>query len=73
MDGRKHSLNLIGSGRGQRLPVSFILHIDFEKNIHIYRFLYLENQEITYTEPTLVLIRVCQTWAMGMSNMGDAS
>ena len=27
-------------------------------------FLYLKNQKIIYTKPTLVLTRVCQTWAM---------
>ena len=65
MGDRKHSLNLIGPERGQRPPVFFYtIYIDFKNNIHLYKCLYLENQEITYTEPTLVLTRICQTWAM---------
>ena len=63
MDGRKHSLNLIGSGQGQSPPVFFYTIGTFENIIHI-SFYIFENQKIVYTEPTLVLIRVCQTWAM---------
>ena len=61
MGGRKHSLNLIRSGQGQKPPVFFYTTYSFENDIHIHRFLYLENQKITYTEPTLVLTRVSQT------------
>ena len=65
MGGRKHSLNLIGPGRDQRPPVFFYtIYIAFKNNILLYKCLYLENQEITYTEPTLILTQVCQTWAM---------
>ena len=65
MGGRKHSLNLIGPGRGQSPPVFFYNTYRFKKH-NTYKFLYLENLEniYIYTESTLVLTRVCQTWAM---------
>ena len=62
MGGRKHSLNLIGSGRSQSPPVFFYNTYRFENIIYI-SFYILEIQNI-YIEPTLVLIRVCQTWMM---------
>ena len=67
MDSRKHSLNLIGPGQGQRPPVFFYNMYRFEKH-NTYKFLYLENPENIYTEPTLVLTQVCQTWAMDHAN-----
>ena len=60
MGGRKHSLNLIGPGQGQSPPVFFYTIGTFENIIHI-SFYIFENQKIVYTEPTLVLTRVCQT------------
>ena len=49
MGSQKHSLNLIGLGRGQRPPVFFYTTYRFKNNI------YLENQKILYTVFTLVL------------------
>ena len=65
MDGRKHSLNLIGPGRGQSQPVIFFYNTyRFENIIHI-SFYKFEIQKIYIcTKPTLVLTWVCQTWVM---------
>ena len=62
MDGRKRSLNLVGSGQDQRPPVLFCIKYKFE-NISI-SFNIIKTQKIEYTVPTLVLTRVCL-------NMGD--
>ena len=61
---RKHLLTSSDQDKVKDHQCSFILYIDFENNIRTHRFLYLENQKIIYTELTLVLTRVCQTWAM---------
>ena len=63
MGGRKYFLNLIGPRQGQSPPMFFYTIGTFENIIHI-SFYIFENQKIVYTEPTLVLTRVCQTWAM---------
>ena len=43
MGGRKHSLNFVGLGQGQRPPVFFYTMYNFENHIHIYLVLYYEN------------------------------
>ena len=49
-----------------RLETTSVLlyYIYILKTIYIHKFLYFENQKVIYTEPTLVLTRVCQAWAM---------
>ena len=42
-----------------------LYYIEILKTIYIYiSFYILKTQKIIYIEPTLVLTRVCQTWAM---------
>ena len=64
MGGRKHSLNLIGPGRGQNPPVFFYNTYRFENIIHI-NFHILKSKNNIYCAHTGV--------DQDMSTMGDVS
>ena len=75
MGGQKRSLNLVGPGQGQRPPV-FLYYTTYMYNFEniIYISFYSKKiPKIIYIEPTLVLTRVCPTWAITCQHPNHSS
>ena len=75
MGSRKRSLNLVGPGQGQRPPVFlfYTIYLVFKIKHNTYKFLWYENPKIIWIEPTLVLTRVCPTWATSCRHPNHSS
>ena len=73
MGGRKHSLNLIGPGQGQRPPVFFNTIYIFENHMCIFYVYNMKIQKTVYIELTLVLTQVCPTWATSCRHPNHSS